>query len=127
MTGVQTCALPISENRVHVASPSAGYARHPNETCRGRQDLAAGIASRDAAARGSTRLSLAAWWNRRRSRRCRSCGSLNSRSEEHTSELQSLMRISYAVFCLKTKKKKRDTIYNTLTHESKPPHPRQHD
>src|SRR3546814_4867555 len=27
------------------------------------------------------------------------------RSEEHTSELQSLMRISYAVFCLKTKKK----------------------
>src|SRR3546814_6124962 len=28
------------------------------------------------------------------------------RSEEHTSELQSLMRISYAVFCLKNKKKK---------------------
>src|SRR3546814_6283153 len=34
------------------------------------------------------------------------------RSEEHTSELQSLMRISYAVFCLKKKK------YNTLTHYS---------
>src|SRR3546814_8981104 len=32
---------------------------------------------------------------------------LKGRSEEHTSELQSLMRISYAVFCLK-KKKKRD-------------------
>src|SRR3546814_4963055 len=31
---------------------------------------------------------------------------LPSRSEEHTSELQSLMRISYAVFCLKKKKKK---------------------
>src|SRR3546814_1595474 len=30
-----------------------------------------------------------------------------SRSEEHTSELQSLMRISYAVFCLKKKKKKK--------------------
>src|SRR3546814_2031344 len=29
-------------------------------------------------------------------------------SEEHTSELQSLMRISYAVFCLKKKKKKQD-------------------
>src|SRR3546814_6777726 len=29
------------------------------------------------------------------------------RSEEHTSELQSLMRISYAVFCLKKKKKTR--------------------
>src|SRR3546814_4644105 len=33
-----------------------------------------------------------------------------SRSEEHTSELQSLMRISYAVFCLKKKK----TIHLTL-------------
>src|SRR3546814_8486962 len=30
---------------------------------------------------------------------------LDGRSEEHTSELQSLMRISYAVFCLKKKKK----------------------
>src|SRR3546814_7885631 len=34
-----------------------------------------------------------------------------SRSEEHTSELQSLMRISYAVFCLKKKNK-----YTTETH-----------
>src|SRR3546814_2433328 len=31
-------------------------------------------------------------------------GSKDPRSEEHTSELQSLMRISYAVFCLKKKK-----------------------
>src|SRR3546814_3810223 len=31
--------------------------------------------------------------------------SWSARSEEHTSELQSLMRISYAVFCLKKKKK----------------------
>src|SRR3546814_5030631 len=34
---------------------------------------------------------------------------LAGRSEEHTSELQSLMRISYAVFCLKKKKTKRLT------------------
>src|SRR3546814_8487247 len=34
------------------------------------------------------------------------------RSEEHTSELQSLMRISYAVFCLKKKKKKHIKIHN---------------
>src|SRR3546814_5045455 len=33
------------------------------------------------------------------------------RSEEHTSELQSLMRISYAVFCLKKKKKNKKTHY----------------
>src|SRR3546814_3505555 len=32
-------------------------------------------------------------------------GDLANRSEEHTSELQSLMRISYAVFCLKKKRK----------------------
>src|SRR3546814_10799136 len=32
-------------------------------------------------------------------------GVTTNRSEEHTSELQSLMRISYAVFCLKKKKK----------------------
>src|SRR3546814_1665352 len=32
------------------------------------------------------------------------------RSEEHTSELQSLMRISYAVFCLKKKKKQTEQI-----------------
>src|SRR3546814_1808722 len=35
-----------------------------------------------------------------------SFGERRSRSEEHTSELQSLMRISYAVFCLKKKKKR---------------------
>src|SRR3546814_4870334 len=45
------------------------------------------------------------------------------RSEEHTSELQSLMRISYAVFCLKKKNKKQlahapltQTHLRTLTH-----------
>src|SRR3546814_4988528 len=36
----------------------------------------------------------------------RASGQGRSRSEEHTSELQSLMRISYAVFCLKKKKQK---------------------
>src|SRR3546814_6647925 len=47
--------------------------------------------------------------------RSRSAG----RSEEHTSELQSLMRISYAVFCLKKKKKKNETHsdnHHTTTH-----------
>src|SRR3546814_9035571 len=55
--------------------------------------------------------------------------SLRRRSEEHTSELQSLMRISYAVFCLKKKKKKnahkqsierntyKQTYYMTLSHK----------
>src|SRR3546814_8171494 len=51
----------------------------------------AGVA-RDAAGRGARVLLLEA-------------GDLAQRSEEHTSKLQSLMRISYAVFCLKTKRK----------------------
>src|SRR3546814_2561356 len=38
--------------------------------------------------------------------------SVMARSEEHTSELQSLMRISYAVFCLKKKKKQHHTHNN---------------
>src|SRR3546814_3059354 len=40
-------------------------------------------------------------------------GSPYNRSEEHTSELQSLMRISYAVFCLKKKKKKQQFTKRT--------------
>src|SRR3546814_1496035 len=40
---------------------------------------------------------------------------LRNRSEEHTSELQSLMRISYAVFCLK-KKQTQNTQQDTQTH-----------
>src|SRR3546814_9853918 len=40
-------------------------------------------------------------------------GLFRDRSEEHTSELQSLMRISYAVFCLKKKKKLHKIDYFT--------------
>src|SRR3546814_5852470 len=48
----------------------------------------------------------------------RSCATWRTRrSEEHTSELQSLMRISYAVFCLKKKKKNNRTqLTTTLVH-----------
>src|SRR3546814_6918485 len=48
-------------------------------------------------------------WFQRRPERQDAAGheSLYNRSEENTSELQSLMRISYAVFCLKKKKKAR--------------------
>src|SRR3546814_1251272 len=46
------------------------------------------------------------------------------RSEEHTSELQSLMRISYAVFCLKKKKKKAIKRQPEYQHNTK--HNKQH-
>src|SRR3546814_10155807 len=48
--------------------------------------------------------------------------SIQKRSEEHTSELQSLMRISYAVFCLKKQKKKTKT--RNYNHNSKTEHKR---
>src|SRR3546814_10869682 len=41
----------------------------------------------------------------------------NPRSEEHTSELQSLMRISYAVFCLKKKKQENPKKTNNQPHQ----------
>src|SRR3546814_4823050 len=50
------------------------------------------------------------------------CEKIDDRSEEHTSELQSLMRISYAVFCLKKKKiiiyilENRNNIYLDTTY-----------
>src|SRR3546814_2102761 len=49
---------------------------------------------------------------------------LENRSEEHTSELQSLMRISYAVFCLK----KKNSTTQTLPHITSSPtsHPLSH-
>src|SRR3546814_1483424 len=60
--------------------------------------------------------------------RPRSAATRSRRSEEHTSELQSLMRISYAVFCLK-KKKHKSTHTLTSTHTPQPqitiPHPSQ--
>src|SRR3546814_6836354 len=62
----------------------------------------------DAGARGSASFAV---WNRSK----KSVGlaiegeeARRSRSEEHTSELQSLMRNSYAVFCLKKKMRKRN-------------------
>src|SRR6188472_4753714 len=58
-------------------------------------------------------------WQRSRSRCCSSPG---TRSEEHTSELQSQSHISYAVFCLKKKNKKKNTtqsITNTIKYSNK--------
>src|SRR3546814_6915108 len=53
----------------------------------------------------------------------RNAHSAKNRSEEHTSELQSLMRISYAVFCLKKKtknhKKQQKTLMNMHIHTHK--------
>src|SRR3546814_3354821 len=104
VTGVQTCALPIWRHRlgrrvgvvlVNVDNPAADVAARPaveeidDETDRGpdqEEDDALVIEVEE-------QIDAA------------------QRSEEHTSELQSLMRISYAVFCLKKKNNRHKIAY----------------
>src|SRR3546814_3751881 len=67
--------------------------------------IAGSVAVRSVA--GSHPRDALVWMGRRREAKrneCRKAAESRARSEEHTSELQSLMRISYAVFCLKKKK-----------------------
>src|SRR3546814_3247291 len=67
---------------------------------------AAGVAvARDAGEAACREAGVAAPFVERASSRAVAASSSEGRSEEHTSELQSLMRISYAVFCLKKKNK----------------------
>src|SRR3546814_6742795 len=89
-----------------VRVPAAWRAANTRSSWRGK--WLAGAARQEAASKmwmgqGHTRPALL---SRRR---------IMARSEEHTSELQSLMRISYAVFCLKKKKK---NSYNNTAHQS---------
>src|SRR3546814_4943402 len=53
------------------------------------------------------------------------CWNQNARSEEHTSELQSLMRISYAVFCLKKNRKEKQTYDHKTIKQKSNEHSRQ--
>src|SRR3546814_3420642 len=87
VTEVQTCALPIS------AFPPTSGNREASSPRRRRQ-----IRSRRNSAAPEYRNACGT------DRQVRGRAARSRRSEEHTSELQSLMRISYAVFCLKKKK-----------------------
>src|SRR3546814_9596805 len=90
VTGVQTCALPIFDHGGHV---------HP------RDDRAAPAPFLvDQRMEGTGRCQRHA---------------AGHRSEEHTSELQSLMRKSYAVFCLKKKRCQQGSITKSHGSESR--------
>src|SRR3546814_5422655 len=60
-----------------------------------------------ARARRAAATTLRCWIRKRSASRQATSAATSERSEEHTSELQSLTRISYAVFCLKKKTQKR--------------------
>src|SRR3546814_3520524 len=107
VTGVQTCALPISGREQQLARRMGLAAvvveEHARRTVQLRDDDALGAVDDEGAVVGHERdlahvdlllLHVLDGLARR----------LAVRSEEHTSELQSLMRLSYAVFCLKKKK-----------------------
>src|SRR3546814_6634945 len=78
-------------------SPETGHVENPPVLLRGAARRPRLLPVRRGRAGGSCR---------RRPRRRPLAAAVPPRSEEHTSELQSLMRISYAVFCLKKKKTK---------------------
>src|SRR3546814_2060424 len=115
VTGVQTCALPIWSPGSQVAAPlrlpgpkvgpvacRVSLAAH---SCGGSHGF------------GPYRVRLTVFpFNPPLNRIGGTIG--RSRSEEHTSELQSLMRISYAVFCLKTKNNLYSRCQTTKAHSS---------
>src|SRR3546814_7714538 len=104
VTGVQTCALPIY-------CPRGRCRRRCRGRCRQIRTIRLGLPPVPCCSCRHTR---------RRTAFGRPPGfeilePPPCRSEEHTSELQSLMRISYAVFCLKTKHTSIPVIYSQLT------------
>src|SRR3546814_4132750 len=107
VTGVQTCALPIwlaAADPLHVAADGGGLREAGLYRHRGGGRDAAGVRrARDAGG------------PERRGTAVQDRGEAELRSEEHTSELQSLMRISYAVFCLKKKKTQTQQLCVTQT------------
>src|SRR3546814_3779944 len=118
VTGVQTCALPISVNLIkgddvaHVRLlqlSGAGSASHSGwSSAMGGSKFAASASENTVAPASEPKPEWLFQKSRpaSASRVTRTYPSTPSwRSEEHTSELQSLMRISYVVFCLKKKKK----------------------
>src|SRR3546814_2485901 len=131
VTGVQTCALPICADLVAELARAAvaGGTEHRRDAVRDDRAVAArqsagaarwlfsvGAAFRySRSARASWRVVVSLFPSRLGRPAARVVAvNADRRSEEHTSELQSLMRISYAVFCLK-KKKTTYTIYHNTT------------
>src|SRR3546814_948534 len=93
----------LSHNRV---DPCFRRGNRLVEVCSSRQQHATGVLERaDPSGIGQPEVKADNGWRSIDQQRQH----LVVRSEEHTSELQSLMRISYAVFCLKKKKKHKQT------------------
>src|SRR3546814_10644656 len=122
VTGVHTCALPIYALGQVTALPFAplqGAVQEKARKIRRLQPKASAGSAISASAPPSIFRRSAPASGITRSPKKRAVTSFAWRSEEHTSELQSLMRISYAVFCLKKKKKSKTNIGKSGTVKSK--------
>src|SRR3546814_10524224 len=108
---INSCGSPVA-SVCAIVKPPAGMALNPpvpKPVFRYRLSIGQGPRIGEESRTIST---MPAHWRMKRSRE--RLGNISrNRSEEHTSELQSLMRISYAVFCLKTK----NNTLNTSTHQ----------
>src|SRR3546814_3211539 len=106
VTGVQTCALPIADLADH-DDRLGGFVGEEKLQHIDEVGAVHRIAA-DADGSGLSKARSGGLVDRLIGERARTADdadrALGERSEEHTSELQSLMRISYAVFCLKKKK-----------------------
>src|SRR3546814_4262268 len=123
VTGVQTCALPILRMRIAAEVARAWFeATGTREELRAQRATVATLHQTLELMRGRAALGDVAGadvdatherWAAANALlpgiEARQRAAVLGRSEEHTSELQSLMRISYAVFCLKKKNKKSQT------------------
>src|SRR3546814_6818000 len=113
-TGVQTCALPISaaepairKSPHRIGGPACGASPASGRVSRPASDLKSAH-SENGREMDTMAMTLKPG--------ARFKSAVCDRSEEHTSELQSLMRISYAVFCLKKKKRLQTTKQKGTTH-----------
>src|SRR3546814_9299838 len=110
VTGVQTCALPIflASGSIPIELPFAKFDGKAFVDNAGALDFTEVPKRLGVIGAGVIGLELGSVWKRLGSE-VTIIEALPDRSEEHTSELQSLMRISYAVFCLKKKTTKHTT------------------
>src|SRR3546814_8614483 len=112
VTGVQTCALPISWDYAKDHPGGGGFEAYLGNSLSYYSQQLEG----PAASQSVERTLVVDKGRAYHSAYFEMLGEQGYRSEEHTSELQSLMRISYAVFCLKKKKTAHSEVdmYNNL-------------
>src|SRR3546814_3157439 len=110
LTTIIFVSAPDAENPLRRRQWTAkGTNRKQTSTLAGTPERRATLARGAEAVRRTTRL---------RENAVQTCR-LSGRSEEHTSELQSLMRISYAVFCLNNKTKHNNNNHSLITQQKR--------